>query len=71
MPLVQVTCYGNDGIGDDNDVWKIEVYEPDVAASDREDGRISLLTTRFRLIHKHMVCTGMMLQRVYACRAAV
>jgi dolichyl-phosphate-mannose-protein mannosyltransferase len=54
----QVTCYGNNGVGDDNDVWQIQVYEPDVAASDKEGGQIRLLTARFRLIHKHMVCSA-------------
>ncbi|KAI8806925.1 Dolichyl-phosphate-mannose-protein mannosyltransferase-domain-containing protein [Cladochytrium replicatum] len=52
----EVSCYGNATIGDQNDHWKVEIYE-DVAAKDIDIVRS--LTTRFRLRH---VMTGCLLR---------
>ncbi|GBM93855.1 Protein O-mannosyl-transferase 2 [Araneus ventricosus] len=41
----QVTCYGENGIGDANDVWKIEIIGEDRRTP------ISTVTSKFRLIH--------------------
>lgn len=51
-----MTCYGNNGVGDDNDVWQIVVDDRDLADVQGLDGQLKLLTTRFRIVHKNMVC---------------
>lgn len=46
----QVTCYGENGIGDANDIWKIH-KEISSVSSANEDNRIFTVKTRFRLVH--------------------
>ncbi|KAJ3093089.1 Protein O-mannosyltransferase 2 [Quaeritorhiza haematococci] len=44
----EVSCYGNETVGDTNDHWKIEIVDD---AHVRRPERIRSLTTRFRLRH--------------------
>lgn len=44
----QVTCYGENGLGDANDIWKIE---KEATQAQGEDDRIYTVRTRFKLIH--------------------
>lgn len=46
----QVTCYGDNGIGDANDVYRIEIE----GASDNE--KLKTVTSKFRLIHYFVGC---------------
>ena len=46
----QVTCYGEKGVGDANDIWKIQKEAPRVPTID-EDDRIFTVKTRFRFTH--------------------
>jgi len=59
----EVSCYGNDTIGDKHDYWVVEVVDDlrrgkDVKKHGRDDekGRIHSLTTRLRLRHEHLGC---------------
>lgn len=45
----QVTCYGEGGIGDANDIWRIQ--KDQYKSQTEEDDRIYTVKTRFRLIH--------------------
>lgn len=45
----QVTCYGESGIGDANDIWTIHKERSSVTSD--EDDRIYTVKTRFRLVH--------------------
>lgn len=45
----QVTCYGENGIGDANDIWRI-VKEKSPVTEDQDD-RIFTVRTRFKLVH--------------------
>lgn len=49
----QVTCYGENGLGDANDIWKIQkVSGSGVGASrDDQDDRIFTVKTKFKLVH--------------------
>lgn len=47
----QVTCYGQDGLGDANDIWRIQKESSSSVTSSREDDKIYTVKTRFRLIH--------------------
>lgn len=49
----EVSCYGNDTIGDVQDNWKVEIVD-DVAYTDKD--RVRSLTTRFRLRHTNLDC---------------
>ncbi|XP_022643543.1 protein O-mannosyl-transferase 2-like isoform X2 [Varroa destructor] len=42
----QVTCYGEKGVGDANDVWRLEVVK-----GAGPNGEVHTVTTKFRLIH--------------------
>lgn len=44
----QVTCYGEKGVGDANDIW---VVKKDNSITNAEDDRILTVKTRFKLIH--------------------
>jgi dolichyl-phosphate-mannose-protein mannosyltransferase len=44
----QVTCYGENGIGDANDIWKIQKEQSGISS---DDDRIYTVKSRFRLIH--------------------
>jgi dolichyl-phosphate-mannose-protein mannosyltransferase len=52
----EVSCYGNDTMGDSNDYWIVE-YVDDIkrGSGDRLD-RIHVLSTRIRLRHKNSKC---------------
>ncbi|RWS06523.1 Protein O-mannosyl-transferase 2-like protein, partial [Dinothrombium tinctorium] len=41
----QVTCYGEQGVGDANDVWRVEI----IGGAPKE--QVKTVTTKFRLIH--------------------
>ena len=42
----QVTCYGEKGIGDANDVWRV-----DVVKGAGPENEVNTVTTKFRLMH--------------------
>lgn len=44
----QVTCYGENGIGDANDIWKIQI---DSSGAMGDDDRVYTVKTKFRLVH--------------------
>lgn len=46
----QVTCYGENGVGDANDLWQIKKESYSVTHGN-EDNRIYTVKTRFKLIH--------------------
>ena len=46
----QVTCYGENGLGDANDLWRIQKEHQSVKSSN-EDDKIYTVRTRFRLVH--------------------
>lgn len=46
----QVTCYGEDGIGDANDVWRVEMID------EKKSSNIQTVITSFRLIHYFVKC---------------
>lgn len=46
----QVTCYGEKGIGDANDLWVIQKEQSRTSNSDTDD-RVYTVKTRFKLIH--------------------
>ncbi|XP_015786471.1 protein O-mannosyl-transferase 2 [Tetranychus urticae] len=46
----QVTCYGENGVGDANDVWRVEII------SAKPDERLATVTSKFRLIHYFVGC---------------
>lgn len=46
----QVTCYGDGGVGDANDYWRIQKEFPSSVAQ-AEDDRIYTVKTRFKLVH--------------------
>ncbi|CAI2176276.1 8797_t:CDS:10, partial [Funneliformis geosporum] len=48
----EVSCYGNETIGDLNDYWVVEVVDDMYTKTDR----IRSLTTRMRFRHKHLGC---------------
>ena len=43
--IVQVTCYGQDGVGDINDIWKVEIVNGEPGE------HIKAVNSKFRLIH--------------------
>lgn len=45
----QVTCYGENGLGDANDIWTVQKESSSVSSG--EDDRIYTVRTRFKLIH--------------------
>lgn len=47
----QVTCYGEKGKGDANDIWRVEVV-----TGAGTDGQINTVTTKFRLVHHLTNC---------------
>ena len=47
----QVTGYGENGTGDANDVWRLEILDPE-----SEDEELKTVTSRFRLNHYFMKC---------------
>ncbi|KAI9257774.1 Dolichyl-phosphate-mannose-protein mannosyltransferase-domain-containing protein [Helicostylum pulchrum] len=49
----EVSCYGNETVGDIQDNWKVEIVD-DFVYQDKE--RVRSLTTRFRLRHEKMGC---------------
>lgn len=49
----EVSCYGNDTIGDNQDNWKVEIVD-DFIYKDKE--RVRSLTTRVRLRHEKLGC---------------
>ncbi|CDS12794.1 hypothetical protein LRAMOSA04978 [Lichtheimia ramosa] len=49
----EVSCYGNETIGDNQDNWRVEIVD-DTNYNDKE--RVRSLTTRFRLRHTHLNC---------------
>lgn len=49
----EVSCYGNETVGDIQDNWKVEIVD-DFVYHDKE--RVRSLTTRFRLRHEKMGC---------------
>ncbi|KAF8902817.1 Dolichyl-phosphate-mannose-protein mannosyltransferase-domain-containing protein [Gymnopilus junonius] len=53
----EVSCYGNETIGDDHDHWRVEVVD-DVKRGGKggDVGRIHSLTTRLRLRHETLGC---------------
>ena len=61
-----MSCYGNDGVGDDNDVWRLVVkgLEDKEYKEGEERPTIQLLSTQFKLVHKNMVCGLQKLKRV-------
>lgn len=55
----QVTAYGNDGEGDANDLWRVEIISGGHEAQQLGDNgrpRVQVLTTLFRLIHVGVGC---------------
>lgn len=46
----QVTCYGENGIGDANDVWRLEII------GGKKHERLHSVTSKFRLIHYFVNC---------------
>lgn len=46
----QVTCYGENGTGDANDVWRIQLVD------DEADGVVRTVTSNFRLTHYFVSC---------------
>ncbi|CAA7271132.1 unnamed protein product [Cyclocybe aegerita] len=50
----EVSCYGNETIGDSHDYWKVEVVD-DIKRGAKVD-RIHSLTTRLRFKHNHLGC---------------
>jgi dolichyl-phosphate-mannose-protein mannosyltransferase len=48
----EVSCYGDETVGDLNDMWKVEVVEDLVAPTDK----VRILTTRFKLRHPQAGC---------------
>ncbi|WVF69639.1 hypothetical protein IAT40_004418 [Kwoniella sp. CBS 6097] len=51
----EVSGYGNETIGDENDLWVVEVVD-DTSRSTGETGRIHSLTTRMRFKHRELKC---------------
>jgi dolichyl-phosphate-mannose-protein mannosyltransferase len=49
----EVSAYGDDNVGDENDHWKVEIVD-DIIHKDAD--RIRALTTRFRLRHIQLGC---------------
>ncbi len=49
----EVSCYGNDTIGDSNDYWRVEIVDDVYHA---ETPYLRSLTTRFRLRHVDLEC---------------
>jgi len=49
----EVSCYGNETIGDNHDYWQVEVVD-DIKRAKVD--RIHSLTTRLRFRHKHLGC---------------
>ncbi|ODN79524.1 hypothetical protein L202_03485 [Cryptococcus amylolentus CBS 6039] len=55
--MLEVAGYGNQTIGDDNDLWVVEVVDDTHRSkSAKEDGRIHSLTTRMRFKHRDLKC---------------
>lgn len=53
----EVSGYGNDTVGDENDIWKVEVVDDTHRSRrDAKDGKIHALTTRMRFRHKESGC---------------
>ncbi|KAK8847542.1 hypothetical protein IAR55_005400 [Kwoniella newhampshirensis] len=53
----EVAGYGNATIGDDNDIWVVEVVDDTQRSKkENEDGRIHALTTRMRFRHRDLRC---------------
>ncbi|RXK40898.1 dolichyl-phosphate-mannose-protein mannosyltransferase [Tremella mesenterica] len=53
----EVSGYGNATIGDDNDIWVVEVVDDTHRSrKDQKDGRIHSLTTRMRFRHRTLDC---------------
>eukprot|EP01134_Creolimax_fragrantissima_P007645 CFRG7645T1 len=55
----QVTCYGNNGKGDINDVWRLVVAGSEQIPFDEPEEKrpkVKLITTKFRLVHKGQKC---------------
>lgn len=46
----QVTCYGEAGVGDANDIWIVK-KDKSMVVNDDEDDRILTVKTRFKLVH--------------------
>lgn len=51
----EVSGYGNDEIGDNNDYWRVEIVD-DVSGSSENTTLIRSLFTRFRLVHVSQKC---------------
>ncbi|XP_065660572.1 protein O-mannosyl-transferase 2 isoform X3 [Hydra vulgaris] len=49
--LQQVSGYGENGVGDANDYWRIEIYK-----NPGKNGRVSTVKTVFKLIHVNTKC---------------
>nr|XP_031858200.1 uncharacterized protein CI109_006343 [Kwoniella shandongensis]KAA5525272.1 hypothetical protein CI109_006343 [Kwoniella shandongensis] len=53
----EVAGYGNATVGDDNDIWVVEVVDDTQRSKKQnEDGRIHALTTRMRFRHRDLKC---------------
>ncbi|KAI7907111.1 Dolichyl-phosphate-mannose-protein mannosyltransferase-domain-containing protein [Cokeromyces recurvatus] len=49
----EVSCYGNETVGDSQDNWKVEIVDDMIY---KEKDRVRSLTTRFRLRHERLGC---------------
>ncbi|BEI83871.1 hypothetical protein CcaverHIS002_0404750 [Cutaneotrichosporon cavernicola] len=52
----EVSGYGNQTIGDEQDHWVVEVVDDTQRKKSSQEGRIHALTTRMRLRHKNLGC---------------
>lgn len=53
----EVAGYGNATVGDDNDLWTVEIVDDTHRSwKDQKDGRVHSLTTRMRFKHKVLNC---------------
>jgi len=52
----EVAAYGNMTIGDDNDLWVVEIVDDTHRSKKELDGRVHALTTRMRFRHRALNC---------------
>lgn len=52
----EVACYGNDTIGDDNDIWVVHIVDDTHTSRKDLNGAIHALTTRMRFEHRDLKC---------------
>lgn len=52
----QVTCYGENGLGDANDIWKVVKEASSQLMKKNEDNRIYTVRSKFKLIHLVSSC---------------